>query len=169
MENEIWKDIEGYEGIYQVSNLGRVKSLPKLYKRKFKSYYTKEKILKNSLGKNGYYRVNLSQKIFYIHRLVAEAFIPNSDEKKTVNHIDGVKTNNNISNLEWATYAENNKHAYDTGLKKIYTKDEHWKTKLNKGQVKELKLLVKLGYPKRKVGNLFNISHTTVTRYYEMY
>ena len=166
---EIWKDIEEYEGLYQISNLGRVKSLPKLYKRKYNSYYTKEKILKNNLGKNGYYRVNLSGKSFYIHRLVAEAFIPNLYDKKTINHIDGVKTNNSISNLEWATYGENNRHAIDTGLRITKTKFENHNTKLNEVQVKELKLLVKLGYPKRKVGKLFNICHSTVTRYYEMY
>jgi len=111
---EIWKDIVGYEGMYQVSNLGRVKSLN--YNRT-----GKENILSTSKNK-GYFNVVLSKKGFKpftvrTHRLVAEAFIPNPQNKPQVNHIDGNKLNNNIENLEWNTASENQQHAYDTGLK----------------------------------------------------
>ena len=122
MEKEIWKDIKGFEGRYQVSNFGNIKSLPKLHKYNRGYYLTKEKILKNNIGQRGYLYVNLSNENHYskgyqIHRLVAQAFIPNIENKPCVNHIDGNKRNNIVSNLEWCSYLENNIHAYKTGLK----------------------------------------------------
>lgn len=110
---EIWKDIQGYEGIYQVSNYGNVKSLmfgPKNVKCK-----GEEKLLKPSKGSVGYWRVQLykSGKVstICIHRLVAQAFIPNPDNKPFVNHIDSNKTNNHVENLEWVTPKENTRHS----------------------------------------------------------
>lgn len=106
MENEVWKDIPNYEGLYQVSNLGRVKSLSK----NIKGRNYKEIIKVPSLGGKGYYRLPLCKngknKYFYIHRLVAKAFIPNFNNKPTVDHIDRNKLNNEVSNLRWATYKE---------------------------------------------------------------
>ena len=102
---EIWKDIEGYEGLYQVSSLGRVK---RLYKN------DKEKILKLMSDRYGYLRVNLykegKRKQSKVHRLVAKAFIPNLDNKSQVNHRDEDKTKNRVENLEWATSKENSNH-----------------------------------------------------------
>ena len=99
---EIWKDIEGFEGLYQVSNLGRTK---RLYKN------DKEKILKPFSNKDGYLRVNLCKegksKQSKVHRLVAKAFIPNLDNKSQVNHRDENKSNNKVENLEWVTSKEN--------------------------------------------------------------
>ena len=114
---EIWKDIEDYEGLYQVSNLGKVKSLPKLVNRKNNSkYLTNEKILKPLSF--GYARVILSNKSYSVHRLVAEAFIPNPNNLPIINHKDGNKQNNCIDNLEWCDYSYNNKEAYRIGLNK---------------------------------------------------
>lgn len=100
--NEIWKDIENYEGLYQVSNLGRVKSS-----------YT-NRILKGGKDRGGYLLVSLCKNNIKstktIHRLVAQAFIPNSENKSQVNHIDENQTNNMVSNLEWMTAKENTNH-----------------------------------------------------------
>lgn len=98
---EIWKDIKGFEGVYQISNLGNVKSLP----RKAGTTYLREKILKPRKHTGGYSIVSLGRgykyKNYFIHRLVAEAFLPNPLGLLEVNHIDENKTNNNVENLEW--------------------------------------------------------------------
>ena len=111
MTREIWKDIEEYEGIYQVSNLGRVKSFDT--KDKLDRIRT-GRVLKPCRHKNGYLHVNLykngKRKTHNIHRLVAEAFISNIENKPQVNHIDENKANNVASNLEWSTRKENINH-----------------------------------------------------------
>lgn len=113
MSKEIWKNIKEYEGIYQVSNLGRVKRIGS-YRNQTKEW-TSDRILKACRKDNDYLFVTLSQNGIpsrkYIHRLVAQAFIPNPEAKETVNHIDLNRTNNDVSNLEWNTYKENNAHA----------------------------------------------------------
>ena len=120
IQDEVWKDIEGYEGLYQVSNFGNIKSLPKVRHNGRGTYIQKEKILKPSNTSTGYKKIELckdgKRKGFKVHRLVAIAFIPNPDNKPEVNHIDGNKINNNIDNLEWVTSSENTIHAYETGL-----------------------------------------------------
>lgn len=105
---EIWKDIEGYEGLYQVSNLGQVKSLN--YKRT-----GKEKILSLNKKKNGYLLaslcINKKQKKFLVHRLVANTFIPNPSDLPQVNHIDQNKLNNKVDNLEWCDNRYNTRYS----------------------------------------------------------
>lgn len=122
---EIFKDIEGFEGYYQISNLGRIKALRRKVKspiRHNKYVYKKERIryaTKNSLG---YYNLKLYKKGikrgFPLHRLLAIAFIPNPENKPFINHIDGNPSNNKIENLEWCTQSENIQHAYNIGRKK---------------------------------------------------
>ena len=113
--NEIWRDVPGYEGLYQVSNYGGVRSMN--YNKKLGNI----RELKQKLRDNGYLEVHLSKdskrKYFLVHRLVAEAFLENPDNKPQVNHIDGDKSNNYVSNLEYTTNGENQKHAYSTRLK----------------------------------------------------
>ena len=112
---EIWKDIKGYQGRYQVSNLGNIKSL------QIKGF-VRDKLLKQCKSRC-YQIVSLhsinGSKNCKVHRLVAESFICNPQDKPQVNHIDGNKLNNTVENLEWATAKENNVHACKTGLRKM--------------------------------------------------
>lgn len=114
---EVWKDIPQYEGMYQISNLGRIKS----FRRSTKHYWQDEYILKPSIANNGYCQVTLYRdavrKKFLVHRLVAEAFIPNPGNLPQVNHKDENPLNNAASNLEWCTAEYNN--AYGTARIRI--------------------------------------------------
>lgn len=121
---EIWKDIPGYVGQYQVSNLGNVKSLERQVKDHLGITRTiKPCILKQRNSHKGYRVVSLTQnakdKNFLVHRLVGMAFIENPENKPQINHIDGNKQNNCVENLEWCTNSENQKHAYKLGLNKV--------------------------------------------------
>lgn len=111
---EIWIDVKDYEGFYQVSNLGRVKSLDRIV---LPNKFYASKILKGSLNKDGYRRILLYKNSKYkgtsIHRLVATHFIDNPENKPCINHINGIRNDNRVENLEWVTYSENERHAYD--------------------------------------------------------
>lgn len=118
---EIWKDVIGYKGLYQVSNLGRVKSLDRWVKSKHNSIkMLKSKPMIISTDIHGYQYITLSKNGIRIkhkiHRLVAKSFIRNLKNKPEVNHKNGIKNDNRAENLEWATSSENQKHAYITGL-----------------------------------------------------
>lgn len=163
---ETWKDIKGFEGHYQISSFGRVKSVSRWRDtHKNSGYITKEKIMKQKRGLTGYYSVgiclNAVQTFKTIHRLVAEHFVTNADDKPTVNHIDGDKANNKVSNLEWSTHSEQMVHAFKHDLLEL------------RGSEKfplEVKLQV-LNFMKenegvsiRKTAKLFNMSRRTVQR-----
>ena len=137
-EKEIWKDIEGFEGLYQVSNYGRVRSLERTAWNGKGYYKAPERILRVRKTHTGYLRVNLYKnnkaKDYYIHRLVAEAFIPNIDNLPCINHKDENPKNNHVTNLEWVTYKENNN--YGTHKEKVAEKlrgrkhSEEWNRKV---------------------------------------
>ena len=131
MQNIEWKSIKGFEGLYEISNTGIVKALPRLKHSNRGDYYTKEKILKQTNAQCEYYRVPLTdknhiRKYFLVHRLVASAFIENLNNFEDVNHKDGNKLNNNVENLEWCTRSYNIQHAFKIGLrptvKQLYNK-----------------------------------------------
>ena len=159
IQDEVWKDIEGYEGLYQVSTCGNIKSLAKPRKNgNGRSYIQKEKLLKQSFTSTGYKKVELykdgKRKSFKVHRLVAIAFIPNPDNKPEVNHIDGNKINNNIDNLEWVTSSENSIHAYETGLSP------------NKKELDEIRIieLYNKGASKEEISRMFDVSNVVIAR-----
>ena len=155
MENqvEIWKDVLDYEGLYLVSSFGKVKSIKS----------KKEKILKGRDDSNGYLKVALYKtKICVqkkIHRLVALAFIDNPYNKKTVNHINGIKTDNRVENLEWCTHSENEKHSYYK-LGKITNGIIRRKIPLQ--DIEKIKILYKNGLSMRKIAKQYNVSGSCI-------
>ena len=134
--NEVWKDVIGFEGLYMVSSMGNVKSL---------NYHRQriEKLLVAKVSSTGYCQYDLCKdkavKQIAGHRLVAGAFLQNPESKKTVNHINGVKTDNRVENLEWATAKENSAHAYLTGLKVGAKGEKSVHSKLTDQQVVEIR------------------------------
>lgn len=133
IEEEIWRDISGYEGLYQVSNLGRIKHLPRVVVRSDGRRRTFcEIISKGHLHDTGYYVINLTKngisKRKLIHRLVAEAFLPNPNHYPVIHHIDANKTNERAENLMWCSYSFNIKHSYEfeghrPSMKGVFGKD----------------------------------------------
>ena len=141
---ETWKDVIGYEGLYQVSNFGRVKSLKRYRNNHSKQQLIPESIKATRKDKQGYLLLDLYKdnkpKTVRIHRLVAEHFLNNIDNKETVNHIDGNKENNNLMNLEWSTFKEQNEHLYRNNLKSKDSINKVVKA-MNKAQAKKVKCL----------------------------
>ncbi len=136
---EVWKDIKEYKGLYQISNLGNIKSIGGS-NGKIKM----DRILILKKNRFGYFRIGLHAndtiKYFQVHRLVAQAFIQNPLNKPQINHKNGIKTDNRIENLEWCTASENIKHGIRIGLIKCSYGSNHWNSKLNRSQVDEIRL-----------------------------
>ena len=146
---EVWKKIEGFEN-YEVSTFGNVKNI------------TTNKILKPDLLR-GYKRVllynNGTKKRFQIHRLVSICFLENKEKKPCVNHLDGNPSNNKLTNLEWCTYSENEKHSHSV-LGKV--SNGILRRKINLKDIKKIKDLSSKGLSHRNIGKLYNVSHQTI-------
>jgi hypothetical protein len=162
LDGEIWMPVNCYGGIYSkiylISNMQRVK---RVQHRKNVS----NKITKPHLHPTGYFNVSLTifgkQKLVAIHRLIAEAFIPNLENKSHVNHINGIKTDNRIENLEWCTVKENIQHAWRTGLAKSKKGEQSNGAKLTEKDVLEIRAIGNT-MTQKEIGKLYGINHQAV-------
>ena len=167
---EQWKRIEEFNYEYEISSYGRIRSVENVIVRGNGWKYTrKSKILKPS-GSGGYLRgavcVNKKMIPYKIHRLVALAFIPNNENKKEVNHIDGNKLNNHFDNLEWCTNKENIKHAIDNGLwgdRKLMNFNNQ-RSKIKKEVILNIKYLYSKGFSQCEISKFHNISQSQISR-----
>lgn len=150
--NEIWKDIKGYEGLYQISNFGRIKSI------------LSNKFLKAGKA-NGYRNVvlykNKLKKTFNIHRLICINFISNPYNKPCVNHINGIKSDNRLENLEWVTHSENKIHAFKIGLESKKGEKHHF-SKLNEKQAIKIKYEHK-DLSQKEIAKIYKIDSSSVS------
>ena len=162
LDGEIWKDVVGFEGSYLVSNYGRIKSRMQTY-RKWNDYFTEtqSRILKGSIDRLGYTFVSLRKdgvsKKYSVHRLVALAFIPNPDNKDTVNHKDMSRSNNHVDNLEWMTQGENVRHAYENNKNRVILKGSEMSCSiLTETDVSEIKHMYNCGAKLAHIAKRYN-------------
>lgn len=167
-KKEVWKDIPNTDGFYQISNKGRVRSWHNNTNTPGKS--DDPLILKTSVHpRTGYellnIRINGNKETFSVHRLVAKAFIPNPKNKPQTNHKDGIKTNNTVTNLEWATRSENQQHAFENGLKIMPKGEEHWSTSLTETDVIIMRKQYASGdFYQYELAEMYGICRTAVTQ-----
>lgn len=170
MENqeEIWKDIPGFEGRYQCSNLGNFKSLPNKvvceWMGKEKTYNRKERILRCSYEGNGYLQVGLQVEMakqvrFLAHRLIAMTFLEKIDGLDFVNHINGIKDDNRVCNLEWVTKSRNCIHSFEIGLQ-CNKGVNHPRHKLTESDVLAIRSKRSNGVPARILAKEYHLSLT---------
>lgn len=180
MKEEIWKPVKGFETFYEVSNLGRVQSLDRIVRHKPNRQahngcfqLRKGRVLKPSnVGKPSkdgkyYKRVTLvrhdgGKTYWRLHRLIAETFIPNPENKPEVNHINGIKDDNRVENLEWVTSQENSQHAIENGLQ-LLGGSNHPMSKLTENLVLEIrKLYDEDGVGTVELSRRFNVCRSTI-------
>lgn len=167
INEEVWKDIKGFEGMYQVSNTGKVRSLdreitkPNRYGN-IQNFKFKGRELQFNDNGNGYLSVQLGRKNRrYVHRLVAEAFIDNPFELPSINHIDNDRKNNNATNIEWVTQQENIQHKVnqDRQLKG----ETSPVSKLTEVEVLKIRTLLSKGIPQWRIGKLFGVKQSSIS------
>jgi hypothetical protein len=166
-EDEVFKPIPDYEGLYSISNKGRVRSDAR-FKWTGKGFaYFKDRILIPQIDQRGYHRVGLHKdkkhKSHQVHRLVAITFLKGI-HGETVNHKDGIKAHNWLLNLEWASYSENQKHAFRTGLRKSHMGINNPSAKLNDSKVIQIREMLKNGISQVKIAKHFHIAPYAIQR-----
>lgn len=163
MNIEIWKDIPGFKGRYQASNLGRIKSIDWKSSRGF---LRKGKIMKQCHEGNGYLQLHIvtnnGSKMLSAHRLIAKAFLPTTEGKEFVNHKNGIKDDNRIENLEWCSKSENCKHSFEIGLQDNKG-EKHPCSKLSEIDVLTIRKQYSTGkYSHQQIADVYDISKTQV-------
>lgn len=166
MQKEIWKEVVGYEDYYLVSSIGNIKSKDREVFNGRGTFTRKGKSIKLMVDKYGYNVVNLygsfGVKTKKVHRLVADAFIENEQEKPQVNHINGVKSDNRVENLEWSSIKENITHAWDNGLMNPKRGENHHYSKLSKLNVLDIKRLINSGLNDTDISNLYGVHRRSI-------
>jgi len=169
-----WRDVVGWFGFYQVSSAGEVRSLTRIVKRSDGSTQQfQRRLIRPMLNSKGYLAVRLSapgrRLVVPVHRLVASAFIENSNRLPEVNHLDGIKTNNTVTNLEWTDPRGNRKHAWDTGLRRrehlpIHRGEAVGTAKLTAEAVQSMRVAHAGGRSLRQLARDYGVDRATVTR-----
>ena len=170
-KNKQWKPIKGYEGSYEVSDMGDVVGLDRFVNNGKRIIHRKGKVMTKITHRKGYEKVPLSkiengktkQKAFFVHRLVAIAFIDNPENKEQINHKDGNKVNNCVENLEWVTNSENMKHAKINNLNLKARGESHGMSKLNSLKVAEIKNRLKSKELNKDIANIYGVHTSTVS------
>lgn len=167
---EIWKDIPEYEGYYKISNIGNIKAVTREIKNRWGRISVRQGMLKAPVQNgDGYFTIYLCKnglrKKFFIHRLVAIAFISNIENKPDVNHLNGIKTHNHVDNLEWVTKSENTKHAYRMSLKIPMRGELNGRVKLTEEKVIEIKQRYNTGNVSYRIlANEYNVDKALIAR-----
>lgn len=167
MKNTTFKQIIGYEGLYSISEKGDVKSESRKINNGVGFRFSNEFLMKHYDNGHGYNRVCLSngksRKFHLVHKLLAIHFIPNPNNYPIINHKDGNKKNNDLSNLEWCDYSHNNQHGYDTGLIKALQGEKHKNAKLSEKEVLEIiELLYKNDLKQSEIAEIYKVSSQTI-------
>jgi hypothetical protein len=168
---ENWQNIPNFESYYQVSNLGRVRGLDRIIiDKNGKKKRIKGQIIKPQYATNGYLFIrpckNGIKSNFLLHRIVAQMFISNPQNKQEINHKDFNKTNNVFTNLEWCTHSENHKHLFHKGIRNKYfinnTGSNNGRTRLTEDKVKQIKILLLNGKKHKDIAKLYDVSKSVV-------
>jgi hypothetical protein len=164
---EKWKPVKGYEDYYEVSSLGRFRSLPKLVGGRWGTAQYKGRVIKVVANPvHGYGQVSLvgqnGKKSFRAHRLVAQAFIPNPEKKPYINHIDCEKLNNRVENLEWVTAKENTAHIFKLGRENRNKGEQCANSKLRKEDIHGIRYALLSGVRNFKIAKLYGVSQSTI-------
>lgn len=166
-EKEAWKPITGYEGLYEVSNYGKVRSLDRFVPDNKNGKHLKGQLIKAFLGNIGYYGVGLfknsSGRRFLVHRLVGVHFIENPRNLPFINHIDCDQLNNHYSNLEWCTNKENIHHALLNGLMPIG--ERHYRTRITDADLGFIRRLHEEGKTQKEIAVQFSVDPSCISRY----